>query len=200
MTVALGSIGGTGPREDTMIEHQHQVYPYAARPHRDPVRVRALAPDEQHVVAEVFDSLSAQARWLRFHAPLPRIPARYVDQLARVEPGRRHVAIAIAGAAPVGHGMWVRDRAVAGCADLALAVRDDWQSHGVGRALTGHLAATAAAAGIDRFTFTVARDNALVRTLLARIGAACSPHDGTEFAISVRDLRRALPTATLEVA
>ena len=45
--------------------------------------------------AAVFDALSAQSRWLRFHNGMPRIPERYLTHLARVQPGERQEALKV---------------------------------------------------------------------------------------------------------
>lgn len=158
------------------------------------LRVRPVRDGDRALVAQVYEDLSPRSRQLRFHSPLPRIPGSYVDQLARVDPGRCVGMLAFAGGRPVGHGQWVRDRADPTRADLALAVVDEWHGRGAGLALTGHLARTARLGGVTHFTALVMGENRIVRALLARFGARSLAREEFEIAIE------GIPAALAELA
>jgi len=63
-------------------------------------------------------------------------------------------------------------------AELAALVVDDWQRHGVARALYTELTIHAVADGVERYRATVSPENAPVIAALRRLGATPHPHDG----------------------
>lgn len=160
-----------------------------------PARLIPLRGGEIELVRPVFDALSAQSRWLRFHNGMPRIPERYLTHLARVQPGERQVLVAVLDGIPVGHGEWTRDRDDPSLADIALAVADAAQGRGIGMSLAAHLAEGAARVGIEHFVCHTLAGNAPVRRWLQRLGAISRPGDGTEFHIDVEALRSAMRRA-----
>jgi len=71
----------------------------------------------------------------------------------------------------VGIGRFVRLPDAPDTAELALAVTDDAQGHGVAMRLTVALAAAAAERGIRTFAMDVLRENTRVHALLLGLGA-----------------------------
>jgi len=109
------------------------------------IEVRALCNGEFDVLDAVFDGLSAESRFRRFHAPVQGLTAGTRRVLAAVD-GHRHVAVAaFADGRPVGIARLVADDA--GRCDLGIEVVDDVQRSGVGARLLRAVAALAAAAG-----------------------------------------------------
>ncbi|MFN8099305.1 MAG: GNAT family N-acetyltransferase [Dermatophilaceae bacterium] len=162
----------------------------------DHVRVRGVREGDHALVGAVYEGLSARSRLLRFHGPVPRIPDRYIAQLARVAVGERCGVLALAGDRPIGHGQWVRDHADPATAELALAVVDDWHGRGAGLAMCADLAAAAQRAGIRDFTCLVLGENRVVRRVLSRIGARPRPGAYDEFLLPVDVLATSLVTET----
>ncbi|MEI2776720.1 MAG: GNAT family N-acetyltransferase [Tetrasphaera sp.] len=161
-----------------------------------PVRVHALAGGEIALVRQVFDSLSDRSRWRRFHTGVPRLPASYLSQLANVVPGERVVLLAMAGARPLGHGEWTRDRGQRHTAEIALTVVDDLHGQGIGLMLADALASAASHAGVHRFACHTLPSNDPVRRWLARCDAVADPGDDTRFTFAVADLRAAIRAHT----
>ncbi|SEQ46564.1 Acetyltransferase (GNAT) family protein [Lentzea xinjiangensis] len=126
---------------------------------------RDTAPE---AVDAVFEGLSARSRYLRFHSPTPRLTGSARRALADVD-GKRHAAVcARIGGDPVGIARMIK---TSECdAEIAVAVVDLWQRHGVGRRLLEELTAVAARLGVARLHGDVLPDNramlALVRQVL----------------------------------
>ena len=105
-------------------------------------------------------------------------------ELARVD-GTRHVLVAyLAGdEGPVGIARLVRD---GGSAEVAVAVADEWQNHGIGRVLLEELAALARAAGIVELRATVAGGNPRAVSLASRLaGSRAGRWEGGELELVV---------------
>ncbi|GJF02978.1 GNAT family N-acetyltransferase [Pseudonocardia sp. D17] len=109
------------------------------------IEIRALRNGEFDVLDAVFDGLSAESRYRRFHAPVRRLTAGTRTALAAVD-GHRHVAVAaFADGRPIGIARLIADDT--GRSDLGVEVVDDEQRSGVGTRLVRAVAGLAAAAG-----------------------------------------------------
>lgn len=133
--------------------------------------IRPLLAGEEHLVREVFDGLSSDARYLRFHTPTPRLTDAALRSLATVEKGVRGAMVALVGGHAVGLAQWARDPARPQRAELAMAVADAHQGRGNGRALLTRIAEEVAAHGIDELVCHVHHENARVGRMLRRLGA-----------------------------
>jgi acetyl coenzyme A synthetase (ADP forming)-like protein len=120
------------------------------------IRVRPTHGEDRAPVREFLAGLSEESRWLRFFGAgvnLDDAAAVAVDDV------RSFSLVAVTGADGhvIAHGIYVPDGHDA--AEVAFAVADDWQAHGVGTLLLAHLADAAATAGIDTFTALVLPNN-----------------------------------------
>ncbi len=125
---------------------------------------RARAGD---TVDTVFAGLSPHSRYLRFHSPVPRLPAAVRARLVDVD-GRRHAAVVAETTAPGGPrpGGAARGSGDArGTADLAVAVVDAWQRRGVGTRLLTAVAALAEDIGYTELRGTVLPENVAMQRL-----------------------------------
>jgi GNAT superfamily N-acetyltransferase len=88
-------------------------------------------------VDAVFAGLSDHSRYLRFHAPMPRLTKSFRDRLIDVDGQSRAAVVAAVVGEPIGIARLVD----VGCgrAELAVAVVDRWQRHGVGHRLLTEL-------------------------------------------------------------
>lgn len=106
-----------------------------------PVTVRPLARDAGAALDGVFAGLSPRSRFLRYHAPTPRLPGSMRRALLDVGGHDRPAFVAEVpsrdGPRPVGLGRLVRTGPRT--AELALEVVDAWQRRGVGRQLLAAL-------------------------------------------------------------
>jgi GNAT superfamily N-acetyltransferase len=128
----------------------------------DTVCVRDLRPGETETVERVFEGLSANSRYLRFHAPVPRLTASMRAALADVRRGvtlvavRDGVPLGIARLIPTGPGQ----------GELAVEVVDAAQRRGVGTALVHAAVDRAAQLQITTIQGSVLRANRPMLSLL----------------------------------
>jgi acetyl coenzyme A synthetase (ADP forming)-like protein len=118
------------------------------------VSVRPVGPSDVEALIAFLDRLSPEARWLRFlgaGADARRIARMLVDS------GVGLLATAGADDEIIAHACCVPD--APGSAEVAFAVLDDWQGHGIATLLLVQLAELADAAGIATLTAVVHPSN-----------------------------------------
>lgn len=137
------------------------------------IRIRAIRADDRERLHENFAGLSQQSVYYRFMGfkrdlspeELTRLTELdfkdHVGLVATIMGDGRELIIAV--------GRYVRG-AEPRRAEIALAVLDDYQSHGIGRLLIEHLNYVARAGGITEFEANVAGDNVRALELFASIG------------------------------
>jgi GNAT superfamily N-acetyltransferase len=148
--------------------------------------IRAMAHGEDAYVQQVFDGLSPQSRFLRFHVPTPRLGERWRAALAAVDVGHRYTSLALVDGRAVGFAQWVRDPHRPSRADVSVAVVDACQRRGLARLLMADLAGQAARHGIEEFSAWVHPENRLVLRVLAGLGARPGPAGHEERLVPVR--------------
>ncbi len=135
---------------------------------RNGKRYRLSPPraEDRPRVAECFEQLSADSRRLRFFAVKKTLLDTELDFLTLTD-GRDHIAVAAldtdAGGVEgrmVGMARCLRLPAPPGSAELAVAVSDDAQGSGLGRALIEQLMQAAEAQGIVHFELEVLAETA----------------------------------------
>ena len=133
--------------------------------------VRSLRNGDTETVSALFARLGERSRERRFCGAKPRLSEPELASLARVDHDH-HVLVGYLDddAEPVGIARLVRTGSTA---EIAFAVADEHQGHGVGSILASELAADARAAGITHLMATVCGDNQRILALLRRLG---SPH------------------------
>jgi len=139
-------------------------------------RVRFLRSDEGHLLIDLFQRLSPESRYQRFHVPVgeltpeeirERLP-RYTDVdgwdhvalLAVLQEAGREEALAVAR---------YKRTAEQQVAEAAVVVRDDWQRQGIGTELLVQLMAVARQRGVDRFEAWVQGSNRSILRLIAAL-------------------------------
>jgi GNAT superfamily N-acetyltransferase len=129
------------------------------------ITIRPLRNGETAAVQAVFDRLGPRSRLLRFGGAKTVLTDGDLRHLTRVD-GDHHVLAALAQGEPIGIARLVRDGDEA---DVAFAVADDWQNHGVGSILADRLARDARAAGIVRLRATMQAENKASLKLMRRM-------------------------------
>jgi RimJ/RimL family protein N-acetyltransferase len=122
-----------------------------------PVVVRAIEPDDATDLIRAHDSLSDEARRLRFFRPHPRLSedeARYFTTVDHVD---REAFVVLVDDRIIAVGRY--DRVEPEVAEVAFVVGDDWQSHGIATLLLNRLADRAIENGITRFIADTFGDN-----------------------------------------
>ena len=127
--------------------------------------IRPILPSDAPLLVEGLGSLSEESRFARFGIGLDHLSRSELEYLTRVD-HRDHVAMgALVGDVPAGVGRYVLIPD-SNCAEVALAVVDEFQGRGLGRELFEALAAIARHDGVEFFCFEVAESNDRVRQIL----------------------------------
>lgn len=140
------------------------------------------APGEQAFVS----SLSLASRQKRFHVGLRQLSPSTLRQMTEVDQ-QEHVALVAEvvtdahqpeprPARLVADARYVRLPHQPGEAEFAIAVADEWQSLGLGRALMARLARHAKARGLSALIGDVLPENRRMLVLMRGLGAESRPH------------------------
>jgi ribosomal protein S18 acetylase RimI-like enzyme len=136
-------------------------------PHGPLLTVRPLRDGDVDTVLAVFERLSDASRRARFHGPKPCLSARELRLLAAVDE-RHHALVAYVDGDPRPVAIARLARESRTSAEIAFAVADEHQHHGIGSALAAELICDARAAGITEITALAANDNPAALALLRR--------------------------------
>ena len=93
--------------------------------------IRPLRDGESEVIAQVFDQLSRESAFLRFHSGMPCLPPTFLRRLSAVIPGTCEAYVAELDGLPVGVARWHRYPNEPGTADLAVEVADSVHRRGI---------------------------------------------------------------------
>jgi GNAT superfamily N-acetyltransferase len=132
------------------------------------VQTRPVRPDDATRFSRLWERLSPDTVYRRFHAPLRRPPLG-ADRLVHVDHDLREAVVAVVGDDVVGVARYDRSPADRSTAEVAIVVEDAWQGVGVGRQLLERLTGLAARRGVRTLTATVQRDNDRVVGLIGRL-------------------------------
>lgn len=156
-----------------------------------PVILRTLRPSDRDLLAQGFERLSEESRYQRFLSIKPSLSSNELSYLTELDPDQ-HVAIG-AGIEhdedpeePLGVARFVRYEQQPDVAEVAVAVIDEYQGRGLGRALLAYLVEAARERGIRTFRADTFSTNLPMRALFEEIGP-------TEV------LERAGPVITLDI-
>jgi ribosomal protein S18 acetylase RimI-like enzyme len=151
--------------------------------HGPSILVRPLRGGDVESVRAVFEQLGESSRRARFNGPKPCLSPAELEEMARVD-GSHYVLVAYleADPRPIGIARLVRtDRATA---EIAFAIADSQQHHGIGSALAAELVADARAAGITEITAFAGSDNRAALALVRRVADVRQVEfDGPELSI-----------------
>ena len=109
--------------------------------------IRPLRDGESEVIAQVFDQLSRESAFLRFHSGMPCLPPTFLRRLSAVIPGTCEAYVAELDGLPVGVARWHRYPNEPGTADLAVEVADSVHRRGIATLLLRAVIESAAARG-----------------------------------------------------
>lgn len=144
------------------------------------VQVRRVRPDDAPLIDAFVQSLSSASRQRRFHAAIRALPAPWLERMTRPDAQRELALLAtvtIDGVERcVGEARYVLDGEAAFGREFALAVADDWQGRGIGRALLLGIGRHAARRGVGMLFGDVQRDNLPMIELARRLGYRVRSH------------------------
>jgi len=130
--------------------------------------VRPLRNGDTATVLAVFERLGAASRRLRFNGPKPCLADQELAQLARMDESNYALVAWVEGdRCPAAIARLTRTSR--GSAEIAFAVADVYQHHGVGAALAAELVADARLVGITEITALTSPDNPAALALVRRI-------------------------------
>ena len=154
------------------------------------VRVRVMRPEDEELLFELFKSLSADSRWLRFlSATSDSALAAEAHREAAVDYSRKFGLIALTGKDDriVGHAFYTAitdDRA-----EVAFAIADDYQGRGLATILLGQLAQVAAANSIHVFEAETLSSNTAMLNVFRESGLP------TKISVTAGELLVSFPTS-----
>jgi RimJ/RimL family protein N-acetyltransferase len=136
------------------------------------VHIRPIEPDDKDALARGFERLSERSRYRRFlspRGPLTEAELRYFTEVDHHD-HEALVAVDPETGEGVGVARFVRSTEEPKVAELAVAVVDDWQGHGVGSLLAAELAKRARDEGITCFTALALAENDAMLGILEELG------------------------------
>lgn len=141
------------------------------------IHTRLIQPQDADLLIDLFEHLSAETRWRRFHVSVENVERARVreiaSQLANVDNrvGGGAVLALTEDERLVGVARLARPTAdiQATTAEVAVVVRDDFQGQGIGLSLLELLVRLARHMDIKTLSATVQADNAAIFTMLRRL-------------------------------
>ncbi|UFU04809.1 GNAT family N-acetyltransferase [Ruania halotolerans] len=122
------------------------------------MRIRPILPTDADAVERFHARQSPESVYLRFFAPLERLPARDLHHFTHVDHRTRVALVLESGGELVAIGRF--DRVDEDSAEIAFNVSDSAQGRGLGSVLLEHLAAAGRELGVRRFVADVLPQNA----------------------------------------
>ena len=134
--------------------------------------LRTLRPQDRDRLGQEYLALPAADQYSRFLAPAASLTPRMLHRLVDHVDGITHVALLLmlAGGEEIAIGRFARPDAQANEAEVAFAVKQDWQGLGAGAALCDGLVVAAQQLGIAFFTGTLLTGNTASYRLMLRAG------------------------------
>jgi RimJ/RimL family protein N-acetyltransferase len=147
------------------------------------VTIRAIELADIYRVRRMFDRLSPETVYHRFFAPVPPPRAETLIHLASVDHDHREALVAVHDGEVVGVAQY-DSRTPDDDAEVAVAVEDAWQDHGLGTALLVRLARVGARRGLRAFTAIVMGENSAAVRFLKRLSPETTVRlDGGEYVV-----------------
>ncbi len=135
--------------------------------------IRPIRPDDEPRIKEMFYSFSEQTIYLRFHATLKSMPHNRLQVFCNVDYDTEMALVATIGPPGdedvVGVGRYMSDPSK-DSAEMAFAVRDDWQRKGLGTVLFRRLIEIGQQEGITCFSADVLVENSGMLKIFHRSG------------------------------
>jgi RimJ/RimL family protein N-acetyltransferase len=155
-----------------------------------PVTIQALKPEDRSAMLSAVGRVSAQSLYRRFFGPKRGFTEKETDFFVNVD-FVNHVALVavIDGSdesAIIGGGRYIVTQP--GTAELAFAIVDEYQGHGVGTALLRHLVLIARDSGLQQLVAEVLPENLPMLTLFRKFGFSTARSGGEAVHVAL-DLR-----------
>ena len=132
------------------------------------LRVRRAVPGDRAALAAMFGRCSLETRYRRFHAPVHKMPERYLAAALAGRPDH----YALVAAAPSGAITALASACATepGTMEVGILVEDSWQGRGLGGFLLGRLVRHARRRGVGVIAAVILREQAWILRLLRAHG------------------------------
>jgi acetyltransferase len=144
--------------------------------------LRPMRPEDGELERAFFDSLSERSRYQRFMQVLPKLSPQMLARFTQLDYDRELALVALHEGKFVGVGRYAPN-ADGETAEFALAVADDWQGKGLGRALLERLCTAARRAGFRALYGHILPANHDMLDLARRLGFAEQEREGAEVTV-----------------
>ncbi|MDY6796030.1 MAG: GNAT family N-acetyltransferase [Actinomycetota bacterium] len=137
------------------------------------ILLRPVKISDEPLLKDFFYSLSDESNYSRFFALREYMPHEVLQKFVAINYTRQMVILAVAQEGEREKAIGVGQYAVLGdthTAEVAIAVRDDYQEKGIGTELLAHLAMIAKREGLHGFTADYLAQNRPVNRLIAKTG------------------------------
>ena len=133
--------------------------------------IRPIDADDKSALVDAFRHLSEKSVYRRFLAPVKRLTESDLAYLTEHDHSdhEAHIALTEAGEI-VGVARYIREPADPKRAEVAVTVRDEWQSRGVGTTLLHLLGRRARESGVEQFTGVCLAENREMLQLFDELG------------------------------
>lgn len=156
----------------------------ARLPDGTPVVVRPLRPEDEPLIRDGFDHLSAETRRRRFLGGIKRLPPAHEHAITNAD-GWDHLVWGIAVYEPdpatgefhehgIGIAHVIREKEQPTHGEYAIVIADEWQKRGAGKVLTRALAERSLAVGMPFWLAVMYLDNRPVQHVLADVAEEVS--------------------------
>lgn len=164
------------------------------------VVIRPMLSQDTGLQRDFFRGLSADSRYSRFMSIVKDAPEALIERLVPVDYVRHLALLAVAiedgREMMVGEARYVVDKKDAATCELAVAVADNWQRRGIGRALLDRLQRQAAASGVCRMVAETLIGNRAMISLARSAGFAVRAcREDARLAVLEKCLRADRPAA-----
>lgn len=159
--------------------------------------LRALRKDDRARIAAAFERLSPDSRYRRFFRMLEELSERELTYLTEIDHRDHEAIVALDPQSDevVGVARYVRSDEDPTRAEAAVAVADDWQGRGLGRALLERLSERAREEEVERFTALVQADNRRAVQALSNLGPTSSQRHDSLVELDIELPREGLGTS-----
>ncbi len=135
--------------------------------------VRPIRPDDEPMIKDMFYSFSEQTKYLRYHGTLKSLPHNRLQVFCNVDYDAEMALVVMHGeggqAEIIGVGRYLTTPGTR-TAEMAFAIRDDWQRQGLGTHLFQQLVGIASRSGIRQFHADVLPQNSGMLKIFDRSG------------------------------
>lgn len=111
--------------------------------------LRPILPEDRDLLEAFYDKVSAESKYLRFFAPMPRLSERDLVRFTTVDHRERVAFVMTVGEEMIAVGRY--DVVGDGEAEVAFLVQDAHQGRGIAQLLLEHLAQAGRERGVERF-------------------------------------------------